>query len=128
MIIQINPNLKDLPLIDYRELEDTQGSLKTLTKENYEKFRNTLLKQGLLCPFILWIDPLTGKKHLIDGHQRKRLFKIENVEPVMFPYLLVPGDNMQEAKKNLLAISSQYGTTTEQGYNEFIFDLPKEHT
>lgn len=37
MIIEINPNLKDLPTVDYREVIEAQGTLKELSKDNFER-------------------------------------------------------------------------------------------
>lgn len=126
MEIKINPNLKDLPTLDYRAMEEMQGGLKDLGKENYDRLRNSLQEQGQLAPFFLWIDTKDDKRKIIDGHQRKRLFMLEKVTPVERPFLLVPGDTLEDAKKAALAISSQYGTITEQGFNEFTFEFPPE--
>jgi len=126
MEIKINPNLIDLPTLDYRAMEDVQGELKILDKENYERLRNTLVEQGQLAPFFIWIDPGTDKRMIVDGHQRKRLFTLEKVTPVERPYILIPGANINEAKKALLAISSQYGRITQEGFDKFTFDFPKD--
>jgi hypothetical protein len=126
MEIKINVHLKDLPVIDYRALEESQGNLKTLSKENYDRFRNSLIDQGQLAPFFLWVDPETEKFLIIDGHQRKKIFNLEKVIPFERPYLLVPGETFEQAKKAALAISSQYGTITEQGLNEYTFEFPSE--
>lgn len=126
MEIKINPNLKDLPLIDYRALEEMPGNPKVLEKPNYDRLRNSLLEQGQLAPFFLWVNQENDKRVIVDGHQRKRLFTLEKVTPIERPYLLVPGATYEEAKKALLAISSQYGTITEQGLNEFTFEFPAD--
>lgn len=126
MNIFVNPNLNDLPTIDYRALEEVQGNLKTLSKENYDKLRNSLTTQGQLAPFFLWINPENDKRIIVDGHQRNKLFRLEKATPFERPYLLVPGDTLEDAKKACLSISSQYGTITEQGFNEFTFDFPAD--
>jgi hypothetical protein len=126
MIIEINPHLDILPKVDYREVIESQGALKDLTKENYERLRNGLKNHGLLMPFALWLNPGDQKIYLIDGHQRKRLFMLEKVEPFMIPYLMIPGKTLDEAKLNLLQITSQYGTVTESGFKEFTLNMPKD--
>jgi len=123
MKININPNLSQLPVIDYRDPVDIQGGLKELKKSNYARLRSSLINQGLLSPFVLWKNPQDEKLYLIDGNQRRYVFRMENVEPIKIPYLLVPGANAEEAKKNLLAISSQFGTVTNEGYLKFTFDI-----
>lgn len=126
MEIIINPNLANLPTVDYRSLNDFQEGLKTLEKVNYDKLRKSLEERGLLAPFFLWPDPATNKNYIIDGHQRKRVFVLEKVQPYEMPYIYVPGETKEEAKQNLLVITSQYGKVSEQGFNEFVFDLPQE--
>lgn len=114
-----------LPTIDYRQVENFQGDLKVLDKENYLKLRNSIVSQGLLAPFYIWLNPSNKLLYLIDGHQRKRMFTLENVEPYLIPYVMVPGKTASEAKMNLLAISSQYGTITDSGFKKFSFDIPE---
>lgn len=128
MDIVINPNLSELPVTDYRGLEDIQGGLKTLAPTNYKKLLKSIKERGLLSPFFVWLNPDNNKKYLIDGNQRKRVFTLEGVEPFEVPYILVPGVNLTEAKQNLLSITSQFGTITEKGFDDYIFnlDIPKE--
>lgn len=126
MLININPHLKDLPVVDYREVIESQGKLKTLSKENFERLLNGIKNHGLLMPFAMWVDPVDKKQYMIDGHQRKRLFLMQKVEPYLIPYLLIPGNTLDEAKLNLLQITAQYGTVTEVGFQEFTLNIPKE--
>lgn len=114
------------PVMDYREMVELQGDLKTLDEHNYSRLRSNLMEQGQLAPFFLWLDPETGKYLVVDGHQRKKIFFVEKVTPYERPYILIPGPTIVEAKKALLAISSQYGTITEIGYEKFTFNFPKE--
>lgn len=123
MEIMINPNLENLPRIDYRLTEDLQDDLKELNKDDYNKLRTSLKENGLLMPLCLWVEPSSSKMFLIDGHQRKRLFNMENVKPYEIPYILIPGETINDAKKNLLQISSQYGKITDKGFNNFVFNL-----
>lgn len=125
MTIKINPELKDLPRINYNDLEFFQGELKELPKEEYNKLRKSLVEQGLLSPFYVWHPHDHDKNYIIDGHQRKIIFMLERVEPQEVPYILIPGDTIEDAKKNLLAIDSRYGKTTEEGFKQFTIDLPK---
>jgi hypothetical protein len=126
MRIEINPHLKDLPTMDYREAIESQGTLKNLSKENFDRLGKSIMFSGLLMPFAIWMEPGTGKLYLIDGHQRKRFFMMAQVEPFMIPYLLIPGKTLDEAKVNLLQITSQYGTITESGFREFTLNIPKD--
>lgn len=124
--ITINPHLEILPTIDYREANELQGKLKDLSKENFSRLLKAIQHHGLLMPFAMWVDPESKKMWLIDGHQRRRLFMMEKVEPFLIPYILIPGNTLDEAKMNLLQITSQYGKVTEAGFQEFTLNMPKE--
>lgn len=111
-----NPN--NLPMIPITDLLPTQGDLKDLTKDNYNKLRNNIKSRGFIVPVFVWEDE-NAILHMLDGHQRRRVLEAEGWnEPV--PYLKVPAENMQEAMAKLLEITSQYGTITQEGVDQFI--------
>lgn len=119
----LNPN--NLPLAPMSEFNATQGDLKFLSKENYYKLKKTIEKHGFDMPVTVWIDS-QGEKWLLDGHQRKHVLETEGWnEPV--PYLVIKAPNMQTAAERLLEITSQYGTVTQEGLDEYIakFELPE---
>lgn len=119
----LNPN--KLPTAPITEFSTTQGELKFLSKENYQKLKNTIERHGFDIPVYVWEDD-NGKKWLLDGHQRKRLLENEGwLEPI--PYLIVKAPDMQVAAERLLEITSQYGTITQEGLDEFFakFELPE---
>lgn len=119
----LNPNkLKTAPITEFNT---TQGELKFLSKDNYQKLKNAIERNGFDIPVYVWVDD-KGKKWLLDGHQRKRLLEKENwLEPI--PYLVVKAPDMQVAAERLLEITSQYGTITQEGLDEFYakFELPE---
>jgi len=114
-----NPN--NLPTIDYREVEEFQGNLKDLTKDNYARLKKSIEENGFFIPMFLW--KYKGKFKVLDAHQRLRVLKKEEATPYKIPYIEIEAKNEQEAKKKLLLISSQYGTITQEGLDEFAFDL-----
>jgi hypothetical protein len=119
----LNPN--KLPTAPITEFNTTQGELKFLSKDNYKKLKNAIEKHGFDIPVYVWVDD-SKKKWLLDGHQRKRLLEKEGwLEPI--PYLVVKAPDMQIAAERLLEITSQYGTITQEGIDEFYakFDLPE---
>lgn len=119
----LNPN--NLPTSPMSELQATQGDLKFLDKENYDKLKKNIEKHGFDIPVTVWIDS-QGDKWLLDGHQRKHVLETEGWnEPI--PYLIIKAPNMQSAAERLLQITSQYGTITQEGLDEFIakFELPE---
>lgn len=118
-----NPN--KLPTAPITDFSTTQGDLKFLSKDNYQKLKNAIEKNGFDIPVYVWLDD-SGKKWLLDGHQRKRLLENEGwLEPI--PYLIVKAPDMQVAAERLLEITSQYGTITQEGLDQYLqkFELPQ---
>lgn len=117
----LNPN--NLPTSPMSELSATQGDLKFLSEENYNKLKKNIEKHGFDIPVTVWVDS-QGTKWLLDGHQRKHVLETEGWnEPI--PYLVIKAPNMKTAAERLLAITSQYGTITQEGLDDYIqkFDL-----
>lgn len=119
----LNPN--NLPTAPITELNATQGDLKFLSETNYNKLKKNIEKHGFDIPVTIWIDS-QGEKWLLDGHQRKHVLETEGwYDPI--PYLVIKAPNMQTAAERLLAITSQYGTVTQEGLDDFYakFELPE---
>jgi hypothetical protein len=119
----LNPN--NLPVVPITELNATQGDLKFLSEDNYKKLKRNIEKHGFDIPVTVWIDS-QGDKWLLDGHQRKHVLETEQwFDPI--PYLIIKAPNMQTAAERLLAITSQYGTVTQEGLDDFYakFELPE---
>lgn len=110
-------------MIDYRELEIIQGNLKELSKENYEKLKNQIVKHGFNDPVGVW------KGKVLDGTQRlltvKQMVEKEGyiLEGNILPIDEIKAKNLKEAKAILLAHTSQYGKLTDDGLYEFIQDM-----
>ncbi len=119
----LNPN--NLPMAPITELNPTQGDLKFLAKHNYDKLKRNIEKHGFDIPVTVWIDS-QGEKWLLDGHQRKHVLETEGWNNPI-PYLVIKAPNMQTAAERLLQITSQYGTVTQEGLDEYIakFELPE---
>ena len=117
----IAPELADLPHVPIDSLEPFQGDLKELSKREYAKLKKSLLDNGIIVPFFVWKE--TGK--ILDGHQRERVFLNEGWL-MDVPVIYISADSEQDAKQKLLVISSQYGRVTQEGWDEFTFDLDDE--
>lgn len=118
-----NPN--NLPTASVTELEASQGDLKFLGEDNYEKLKRNIEKNGFDVPVYVWIDE-EGTKWLLDGHARKEVLTNEGwLDPI--PYLVIKAKDRKQAMQRLLEITSQYNTITQEGIDEFIqkFDLPE---
>lgn len=118
-----NPN--NLPTIPIADLLPTQGDLKDLTKDNYEKLKKNIERRGFIDPVAVWEDK-NGIKYILNGHQRQRVLTNEGwLEPI--PYFNVPAKTLQEAAAIVLELTSQYGKITQEGLDAHIakYDLPE---
>lgn len=106
-------------------LEVIQSDLKELSEENYNKLKSQILELGFSAPFFVWKHD--GKNKLCDGTQRSRALicmKEEGITmPEEFPCVEIEAKNLTEAKKKILAISSNYGTMTTLGLESFMQDI-----
>jgi hypothetical protein len=107
------------------ELVPSQGDLKELSKENYEKLKNSILRNGFISPFFIWKNK-QDVYEIKDGHQR-RLTVIAMIEeghnlPDLFPCVEIIADSAEEASRILLMLTSQFGKVTKQGLYEYMHD------
>lgn len=118
-----NPN--KLPTISIADLIPTQGDLKDLSTDNYEKLKKNIERRGFIDPVAVWEDK-NGIKYILNGHQRQRVLTNEGwLEPI--PYFNVPAKTLQEAAAIVLELTSQYGKITQEGLDAHIakYDLPE---
>ena len=121
-VIQIKCKGADTLPID--RILEFQNDLKTLSKDNEKKLRNSILKFGFIAPFFVWDDK--GEWRLLDGHQRlKTLLKMreEGYDIPLLPVDYIEADNEEDAKRKLLHITSQYGEFSTDGFENFTFGL-----
>lgn len=116
--------------VDFHELKDFQGGLKTRDKSDYEKMKTSILKYGWSFCLYYWND---GKdKYIIDG--RNRRFVLGQLEKEGYfippiPAIEVFATDRAEAKQKLLRLNSTYGTLTADSVIEFVgndFELNTE--
>ena len=114
--------------LDIEQLEEFQGGLKDLSKENYERLKKEILESGFAFPIYVWRDG--QRERIIGGHQRLRTLKTMRrmgytVPPI--PVIDIHADNEREARRRVLQDASQYGVINEDGFLEFLneseFDL-----
>lgn len=104
-------------------LEPFQGNLKDLSKENYEKLKKEILDLGFSEPISVW--QVGQKNYVLGGHQRLRTLLAMRTEGYAVPNIpvsFVQAANEKEAKRKILALTSQYGEMTRQGLYEFALD------
>ena len=106
-----------LPLAEFK---DFQGDLKTITPENLEKLKRSILKHGFTAPIFVWDN--AGVKNILDGHQRLKALvdlQSEGFHVPDLPVVYVYADNEKDAKEKLLYITSQYGKTEIDNVTDF---------
>lgn len=130
--MEIEIKCQGATLVNIHELNELQGSLKTLDENNYVKLRNSIIKFGFSFPIFMWIDH-TGKKWIVDSHARKYTLMQMEKEGYTIPPLpadMIFAKDKVEAKQKLLVQNSKYGKITAEGMTEFIneedFQVPYE--
>lgn len=122
--MSIRNDVLGLEMHSLDEMEYFQGSLKDLSKENFEKAWKSMSELGFSEPFTLWKKPGCSKFPILNGHQRFRVLskKAEQGEtlPLTFPCIMVSAESEEVARKKVLALTSQYGEITKDGLYEFL--------
>jgi len=122
MIKEIENKVEKFELVDWRNLKWFQGELKELTTINYEKLKNSIVKNNFISPF--YVTTLEGEINILDGHHRKKVMELIEKDgykiPQLLPAVFVKCENKTEAGKILLAINSHYAKITDEGLYEFI--------
>ena len=124
-IIIHNPS--HLATTSYKNLKDLQGNLKTISNENLEKLKQSIIKYGIFVPKFVWVED--RKNYWIeDGHQTiKALVALEKEGYTIpdIPYIKVECKNKKDAAEKLLQINSRYGEINPETtfFEDFDIDL-----
>lgn len=103
------------------DLNDFQGNLKDLSTESYEKLKKQMLELGFSEPISVWRNK--DKWWILNGHQRLRTLKKMKADGIIIPEIPaseIQAKDIKEAKKKVLALTSQYGQMTNEGLYEFL--------
>lgn len=102
----------------YEELEGFQEDLKELSKQEYEKLKNSILINGIIAPVYVW------NNKILDGHQRVKVLKqlkLSGVDiPEEIPCVEIVAKSEKQAKKFLLQYVSQHGKITDEGLYSYL--------
>jgi hypothetical protein len=101
-------------------LLEFQGNLKRLSEKNREKLIGSICTKGFIAPLFVWDD--AGDWKLLDGHQRLKTLiwmREHGWDIPLLPVDIIEAEDEQDAKRKLLAITSQYGEFDIDGYMEF---------
>ena len=118
---EIRVTCKGAALAELSDLVPIQGDLKSLSKEDFEKLKKSILRYGITFPFFVWRR--NGKLALVDGTQRDRVLREIQKEGYRIPKLpvdFIEAKSEKEAKEKILLLSSQYGKMTNDSLYEFI--------
>lgn len=115
-------DILELKQLGLDEVFEFQGDLKELTTAAYEQFRDQLLELGFSEPITVWFND--NRFNIINGHQRVRTLRqmaSEGIEvPTQVPAIVIRAASIEEAKKKVLALTSQYGRITKDGLYELM--------
>jgi hypothetical protein len=119
--------------IDYRELNGIQGALKMLSRENFNKLRRHILKDGVNFPLCVWKELTKVKSKtvtkwwIVDGHGRHAVLRFlieeEGLKCEPLPCVEIEAVNLADAKRKVLNASSSFHTMTKDGLYQFMTDL-----
>lgn len=117
-----------LPLSAFK---DFQGNLKSLSQNDYTRLRKQIEDLGFSEPISVWQAP-EGETFILNGHQR--LHTVQKMVEDGFtcpalPVSIIDAGSRLEAKKKLLAFTSQYGQMERQGLYEYVMEseiLPQD--
>ena len=110
-------------LIDLDKITFFQENLKSLSDNNFQKLKNSIIRYGISFPFYVW--KRNGKFNCIDGHQRQRVLlemRKENYKIPPLPVDWIDAKDEKEAKEKILLATSQYGEMDGESLNNFLME------
>lgn len=125
-VVEINCQAAEVAEIE--NLTEFQGDLKKLSDKNYNKFKSNILQYGIISPLHIWISEEHNSNFVLDGHQRIRTLarmRREGYVVPPIPVVFIQAKNMQDAKEQVVALSSQYGEASIDSFEKYIisYDL-----
>ncbi len=113
------------------EINHFQGDLKTLTKEDFDKLRESIIKEGFIHSPHVWFDPGKKKWFLLDGHQRHHVLSALSEEGYHLPKIkctAVIAPTFEKAKAYVLLMSSTYGKMSDESVSQYFIDSGLDFT
>lgn len=110
--------------VELRSLYEVQGDLKELESESLEKLKSSIVSLGFIAPFFVWLDD--GRYNIVDGHQRKialMSLQADGYKIPRLPCVQLFAESYDDARKKILAISSQYGDPSPENVSQWIDEL-----
>lgn len=126
--------------VQWDKLVPFQGALKTLSEENYQKFKAEILRDGFAEPITTWlreVKKMSGTHYeyvVLNGHQRlatiRRMVTEEGYSVPALPVSIVYVQDEKQANELVLALTAQYGEMTNESLAAFLRErnLPVKET
>lgn len=111
--------------VKLEELNVFQGNLKSITSEQFNKLKQSLIKDGLPIAFHIWIDS-KYKKWILDGTHRFKAFMALQDEGYFIPPIpcnVVIAKTKKEAAKTVLISNSKYAEMSQESLSDFMIDM-----
>ncbi len=124
---EIKIKCKGADLLSIDAIMDFQGKLKSISRDNLERLKVSILKNGFIAPIFIWRNE--GKSMALDGHQRIKALlsmKDDGYDIPLLPVAYIEANNESDARQKLLAITSQYGEFDIDELNSWVNDLDLE--
>jgi 1-aminocyclopropane-1-carboxylate deaminase/D-cysteine desulfhydrase-like pyridoxal-dependent ACC family enzyme/DNA modification methylase len=104
------------------ELYEFQGELKTISDDELEKLKKSILKYGFSFPVFVW------ENKILDGHQRMKAVRqlVEQgykIKDNKLPVVRIEAKDEKEAAEKLLLINSRYAKIDQEGFQVFTFEF-----
>lgn len=109
--------------LDLDELHVLQKDLKSLSQNDYQKYKKEIDDTGYAFPIKAWLDP-EDKWQIVGGTQSYRtLLQMRDHEGYIIPKIpvsIIEADNLRQACHRVLQDASNYGKVEKEGLYEFM--------
>jgi len=108
---KIRVNIRGVVNLRLEDLNAFQEDIKILTDERYASLKEEILEDGFSFSPHVFLDS-DGKAWILDGHQRRTCLermKGEGFEAPIIPCMEVEAENLEHARRLVLAGAAQYG-------------------
>lgn len=121
---EIKVTCKGADVLPIDALENFQGNLKKITKENLNKLKKRIIRDGINVPLFVW--RVNDWCRILDGHQRLKALQALREEGYIIPLIpvaYIEAENEKDARQKLLGITSQFGEFEIEELNEWMKDF-----
>ena len=121
---EIKITCKGADLLPFDSLENFQGNLKKITKQNLEKLKKRIIRDGINVPLFVWRE--NDWCRILDGHQRLKALQSLREDGYiipMIPVCYIEAEDEKDARQKLLGITSQFGEFEIEELSEWMNEL-----